>query len=95
MFGMCMVDYLENVGWLSDCIWLVYGIYFNDDEICCLGVVGIGICYCLVLNMCLVLGICFMLDFIEVGVLIGLGVDGFVFNDVLNLMYEVCQVLYL
>lgn len=29
MFGMCMVDYLESVGWLSDRIWFVYGIYFN------------------------------------------------------------------
>lgn len=94
-FGLCIVDYLDSVGWFGLCIWLVYGIYFNVEEICCFGEVGIGICYCLSLNMCLVLGICLIVELEVVGVLIGLGVDGLVFNDVLNMIFEVCQVLYL
>ena len=31
------VDYLEEVGWLSDRTWLAHGIHFNDDEIARLG----------------------------------------------------------
>lgn len=51
---------------------------------------GIGICYCFVLNMCLVFGMCLIFELIDVGFFIGLGVDGLVFNDVFNMMYEVC-----
>jgi 8-oxoguanine deaminase len=32
-FGYRPVDYLEDVGWMSDRVWLAHGIHFNDDEI--------------------------------------------------------------
>lgn len=90
-----MVDYLDLVNWLCLGIWLVYGIYFNDEEIVWLGVVKVGVCYCFCFNMVLVLGICCVCELEVVGCLVGLGVDGLVLNDGFNMVGEVCQVMML
>ena len=36
-FGVRPVDYLEQVGWLADDVWLAHGIHFNEEEIARLG----------------------------------------------------------
>jgi 8-oxoguanine deaminase len=88
-FGCRPLDYLEQVGWLNDRVWLAHGIHFTDDEIARLGRHGLGVCHCPTSNMVLSSGICRTRDMEAAGVTIGLGVDGSASNDSSNLMESV------
>ena len=88
-YGCRPLDYLEQVGWLNDRVWLAHGIHFNDGEIARLGKHGLGICHCPTSNMLLSSGICRTRDLEAAGVNIGLGVDGSASNDSSNLMESV------
>lgn len=93
VFGMRPVDYLEEVGWMADDVWLAHGIYFTDDEIRRLGQAGVGICHCPSSNMVLASGIAPTLDLEAAGAPVGLGVDGSASNDGSNLIQELRQAL--
>jgi len=92
-FGMRPLDYLEDVGWLSDDAWLAHGIHFTLAEIERLGAASAGICHCPSSNMVLASGICPVHDLLRAGARVGLGVDGSASNDGSNLMQEVRQAL--
>ena len=92
-FGMRPLDYLEDVGWLAEDVWLAHGIHFTDAEISRLGDAGTGVCHCPSSNMVLASGICPVNDLLAAGVSVGLGVDGSASNDTSNLMQEVRQAL--
>ena len=92
-FGMRPLDYLEDVGWLAEDVWLAHGIHFTDAEIARLGDAGAGVCHCPSSNMVLASGICPVNDLLTAGVPVGLGVDGSASNDASNLMQEVRQAL--
>jgi 8-oxoguanine deaminase len=80
-YGCRPLDYLEQVGWLNERVWLAHGIHFNDVEIARLGKHGVGICHCPTSNMLLSSGICRTKDLEAAGVTVGLGVDGSASND--------------
>ena len=92
-FGMRPLDYLEDVGWLADDVWLAHGIHFTQAEIERLGAAGAGVCHCPSSNMVLASGICPVTDLLSAGARVGLGVDGSASNDSSNLMQEVRQAL--
>lgn len=94
-FGMRPVDYLEDVGWLTDRTWLAHGIHFNDDEVKRLGHACVGICHCPSSNMLLASGMCRTLDLRSTGARVGLGVDGSASNDGSNMIQEVRQAMLL
>ena len=94
-FGMRPLDYLEDVDWLADDVWLAHGIHFTPAEIERLGAAGAGVCHCPSSNMVLASGICPVHDLLSAGVRVGLGVDGSASNDSSNLMQEVRQALLL
>ena len=52
------LDYLEDVDWLADDVWLAHGIHFTPAEIERLGAAGTGVCHCPSSNMVLASGIC-------------------------------------
>eukprot|EP01037_Dinobryon_pediforme_P025588 gene25588-27796_t len=87
------VDYLEEVGWMSDRVWLAHGIHFNDDEIKRLGRHGVGVCHCPASNMVLASGQCRTRELEAAGSPVGLGVDGSASNDSSNLMEAVRHAL--
>ncbi len=58
MFGCRPVEYLEEVGWLNDRVWLAHGIHFTDAEVARLGKAGVGVCHCPTSNMTLASGRC-------------------------------------
>mgnify|MGYP001417971400 FL=1 len=87
------VDYLEEVGWMSDRTWLAHGIHFNDDEMRRLGRHGVGVCHCPTSNMVLASGHCRTRELEAAGVAVGLGVDGSASNDNSNLMEGVRHAL--
>jgi 8-oxoguanine deaminase len=92
-FGCRPLDYLEQVGWLSDRVWLAHGIHFNDEEVLRLGRHGVGVCHCPTSNMVLASGICRTKDLEAAGAIVGLGVDGSASNDNSNLMEGVRHAL--
>ena len=93
MFGCRPLDYLEQVGWLNDRVWLAHGIHFNDAEIARLGAAGTGIAHCPGSNMVLASGLCPAVDLEAAGSPVGIGVDGSASEDASNLMQETRQAL--
>ena len=87
------VDYLEEVGWLTNRVWVAHGIHFNDDEVRRLGRHGVGVCHCPTSNMVLASGQCRTRELEAAGAPVGLGVDGSASNDNSNLMESVRHAL--
>ena len=85
-FGCRPLDYLEQVGWLTDQVWLAHGIHFSDDEVQRLGRNRVGICHCPTSNMVLASGLCRTKELEAAGAIVGLGVDGSASNDNSNLI---------
>ncbi len=94
-FACRPVDYLEEVGWMSDRTWLAHGIHFSDAEIARLGRHGVGVCHCPTSNAVLASGLCRTRELEAAGVAVGLGVDGSASNDNSNLMEGVRHALML
>jgi len=95
IFGCRPLDYLSDVGWLSDRVWLAHGIHFDDTELSRLAAAKTAISHCPCSNMVLASGQCRVLEMEEAGGLVGLGVDGSASQDSSNLMQEVRQALLL
>src|SRR6266567_3016511 len=70
-YGCRPLDYLEQVGWLNERVWLAHGVHFNDTEITRLGKHGMGICHCPTSNMILSSGICRSRELEAAGVNVG------------------------
>jgi cytosine/adenosine deaminase-related metal-dependent hydrolase len=79
------LDYLEQLGWLTDRVWLAHGVHFNDDEVKRLGRHRVGVCHCPTSNMVLASGMCRTRDLEAAGATVGLGVDGSASNDSSNI----------
>jgi len=92
-FGCRPVEYLEELGWLNDRVWLAHGIHFNDAEVAKLGRHGVGVCHCPTSNMVLASGNCRTKELEAAGAPVGLGVDGSASNDNSNLMEGVRHAL--
>ena len=87
------LDLLEDVGWLSNRVWLAHGIHFSDDEYKRLGHAGTGVSHCPTSNAILASGFCPVLPLEAFGVPVGLGVDGSASNDSSNMMEAVRHAL--
>ena len=92
-FGCRPLDYLEDVGWLSDRTWLAHGIHFTPAEIERLGRAGTGVTHCPGSNMVLASGLCPAVELEAAGVPVGIGVDGSASEDASNLVQEVRHAL--
>lgn len=87
------VDFLEDVGWLNERVWLAHGIHFTDEEVRRLGAHKVGVCHCPTSNMVLASGQCRTKELEAAGSPVGLGVDGSASNDNSNLMEGVRHAL--
>ena len=94
-FGNRPVEFLDELGWLADDVWVAHGIHFTDDEVQRLGAAGVGVSHCPSSNMVLASGVCRTLELEAAGVAIGLGVDGSASNDANNMIQEVRQAFLL
>lgn len=90
-FDCRTVDYLEDVGWLADDVWLAHGIHFDAEEVRRLGAASVGVAHCPSSNQVLASGFCPVIELERAGVAVGIGVDGSASNDHSNLMQEVRQ----
>ncbi len=95
IYGRRPLDFLEDVDWIGDDVWLAHGIWFNDEEVARLGRAGIAIAHCPTSNMRLGSGVCRVRDLRAAGCPVGLAVDGSASNDSSNLLAELRQALLL
>ena len=88
-YGCRPLDYLEEVGWLGDRVWLAHGIHFEPGEIGRLAQAGVSVTHCPCSNQYLASGFCPVHGMERAGVNVGLGVDGSASNNASNLIQEV------
>ena len=80
-FGVRPVDYLEELGWLGDDVWLAHCVHVNDAEVARFGASGTGVAHCPNSNARLGAGIAPLAAMVGAGVPVGLGVDGAASNE--------------
>ena len=93
-FGMRPLAYMETLDMAGSDVWYAHGIHFNDEELKLLAETQTGVCHCPVSNMKLASGICRVPEMLELGVPLGMGVDGSASNDGSNMLEEL-RVSYL
>ena len=75
-FGRRPVDYLADVGWLTDRAWLAHVVWPDAGEVTRLGAAGVGAAHCPSSNMILGSGLSPVAELRAAGAPVGLGVDG-------------------
>jgi cytosine/adenosine deaminase-related metal-dependent hydrolase len=80
-FGMRPVEYLDELGWLGDDVWLAHCVHLNDAEIGRFGATRTGVAHCPNSNARLGAGIAPVAGLTGAGVAVGLGVDGGASNE--------------
>jgi cytosine/adenosine deaminase-related metal-dependent hydrolase len=94
--GVRPLEFLSSLGWTGPDVWFAHGIHFNDDELRELARTGTGVAHCPISNMKLASGVARVPEMLELGVPIGLAVDGSASNDGSSLLEElrVCYLLH-
>ncbi|MFI3249808.1 MAG: 8-oxoguanine deaminase [Eubacteriales bacterium] len=87
--GKRPLDYMAECGWIGSDVWYAHGIHFNDEELKLLADTKTGVAHCPVSNMKLASGVARIPDMLELGVPVGLAVDGSASNDCSNLLAEI------
>lgn len=80
-FGVRPVDYLDELGWLGEDVWLAHCVHLDDAEIGRFGDTGTGVAHCPNSNARLGAGIAPVAALVGAGVPVGLGVDGAASNE--------------
>lgn len=93
-YGKRPLACMEDLGWIGRDVWYAHGIHFNDGELKLLADTGTGVAHCPISNMKLSSGVCRIPDMLELGVPVGLAVDGSASNDGSSLLEEL-RVAYL
>ena len=73
-YGLRPVAYMQSLGWTGSDVWYAHGIHFNDDELRVLAETGPGVAR--------------SPEMLELGVPVGLAVDGSASNDGSSLLEE-------
>jgi 8-oxoguanine deaminase len=92
-FGLRPVALMEELSWLGNDVWFAHSIHVNQDEIYVYAHTGCGVAHCPTSNMRLASGIAPILDMLNGGVKVGLGVDGSASNDGSSLLGETRQAM--
>jgi cytosine/adenosine deaminase-related metal-dependent hydrolase len=94
-FGVRPVEYLEELGWLGDDVWLAHCVHLSPDEVRRFGETGTGVAHCPSSNARLGAGIAPVAGLVRAGAPVGLGVDGAASNEAGVLQLEVREALLL
>lgn len=88
------LDYLKTLDWVGSDVWYAHGIHFNDSELEFLAQTKTGVAHCPISNMKLSSGIAKIPKMLNLGVRVGLAVDGSASNDGSSMLEEI-RVAYL
>lgn len=94
-FGNRPVAYMQSLDWVGQDVWFAHSVYVNRDEISLYARTGCGVAHCPTSNMRLASGIAPLVDYLQAGVRVGLGVDGSASNDSSHLLAEARQAMLL
>ena len=94
-FGRRPVEYAEELGWAGDDVWWAHCVHVNDAEMRRMAHNGTGVAHCPTSNMRLGSGIAPVRRMLDLGVRVGLGVDGSASNDGSHMLAEARQALLL
>lgn len=94
-FGCRPGQYAEDLGWIGPDVWHAHCVKLDPGEISLFAASGTGVAHCPCSNCRLGSGIAPVRAMRDVGVKIGLGVDGSASNDAGNLADEMRQTLLL
>ncbi len=93
LFGCRPVEYLEQLGWLGDDVWLAHCVHLSDAEVARFGETRTGVAHCPSSNARLGAGIAPVSALVREGAPVGLGVDGAASNEAGELGGELRQAL--
>ncbi|MEO9819108.1 MAG: 8-oxoguanine deaminase [Paracoccaceae bacterium] len=94
-FGCRPGQYAQDLGWVGPDVWHAHCVKLNADEQALFAATGTGIAHCPCSNCRLGSGIAPVRAMRDVGVKVGLGVDGSASNDAGNLIAEARQAMLL
>jgi cytosine/adenosine deaminase-related metal-dependent hydrolase len=92
-FGVRPVEYLEELGWIGDDVWLAHCVHLSGEEVLRLGETRTGVAHCPSSNGRLGAGIAPVAALVGAGAPVGLGVDGAASNEAGELAPEMRQAL--
>jgi cytosine/adenosine deaminase-related metal-dependent hydrolase len=91
--GRRPLDYLDDLGWLGDDVWLAHAIHLSDSDIKKLATTGTGAAHCPSSNARLGAGIARVRDLVAAGATVGIGTDGAASSELTALSGELRQSL--
>ncbi len=94
-FGHRPVAFMETLDWIGPDVWFAHSVHVNSEEIELYARSGCGIAHCPSSNMRLASGIAPIMDMLNSGVKVGLGVDGSASNDGSHMLGEARQTMLL
>jgi 8-oxoguanine deaminase len=94
-FGYRPAAYMQHVDWVGEDVWFAHSVHINREEIGVYARTGCGVAHCPSSNMRLGSGIAPILDYLQAGVKVGLGVDGSASNDSSHMLAEARQAMLL
>ena len=94
-YGCTPAEYLDELGWLGDDVWLAHGVHLSDEAVKRFADTGTGVAHCPSSNARLGAGIAPVKALLDAGAPVGLGVDGPASNEAGMLVEELRQALYL
>lgn len=95
VYGRRPLRLMEDCGLVGADIWYAHGIYFTDEELAILARTGTGVAHCPSSNMRLGSGIARVREMLDLGIPVGLGVDGSASNDTSDMLGEARQAMLL
>ncbi len=94
-FGYRPVAYMQHLDWVGEDVWFAHSVHVEEGEIKVYASTGCGVAHCPSSNMRLASGIAPVLEMLQAGVKVGLGVDGSASNDGSHLLGEARQAMLL
>jgi cytosine/adenosine deaminase-related metal-dependent hydrolase len=95
MFGKNPLALMEEVGFIGEDVFFAHGIFFNDDELKILKDTNTSIAHCPSSNMRLGSGIARIREMLDLGINVGIGVDGSASNDSSDMLGELRNAMLL
>jgi cytosine/adenosine deaminase-related metal-dependent hydrolase len=90
-FGLPPVALLESLGWLGPDVWLAHCVHVHDGDRRLMARTSTSVAHCPTSNMLLGSGLAPVRALLDLGINVGLGVDGSASNDANDLRQEVKQ----
>ncbi len=94
-FGKRPLELMEELDWVGEDVSFAHGIHFNDKELDLIQKTKTAISHCPTSNMRLGSGIAKVREMLDLGITVGLGVDGASSNDSSDMLGEVRNAMLL